>query len=102
MKHQEGWAGRVLTAAVIAVAIVAVALFLWYSIHVVLLIFAGVLIAMVQIGIVPAWIVFIIVTREFLVSGLRSLAAAKGKVIPAGKWAARFNSSLTAMNWRRS
>ena len=41
---------------------------------------------MVQIGIVPAWITFIIITREFLVSGLRSLAAAKGHVIPAGKW----------------
>jgi CDP-diacylglycerol---glycerol-3-phosphate 3-phosphatidyltransferase len=47
---------------------------------------AAILIAMVQIGIVPAWITFIIITREFLVSGLRSLAAAKGHVIPAGKW----------------
>lgn len=45
---------------------------------------AAVLIAMVQVGIMPAWIVFIIVTREFLVSGLRSIAASKGKVIPAG------------------
>jgi len=47
---------------------------------------AAALIALVQIGIVPAWITFIIITREFLVSGLRSLAAAKGHVIPAGKW----------------
>src|SRR5437764_8309988 len=47
---------------------------------------AATLIAMVQIGIIPAWITFIIITREFLVSGLRSLAAAKGQVIPAGKW----------------
>jgi CDP-diacylglycerol---glycerol-3-phosphate 3-phosphatidyltransferase len=47
---------------------------------------SSVLIAMVQIGIVPAWITFIIITREFLVSGLRSIAAAKGHVIPAGKW----------------
>jgi CDP-diacylglycerol--glycerol-3-phosphate 3-phosphatidyltransferase len=47
---------------------------------------ASVLIAMVQIGIIPAWITFIIITREFLVSGLRSVAAAKGHVIPAGKW----------------
>ncbi|GAC1397755.1 MAG: CDP-alcohol phosphatidyltransferase family protein [Ktedonobacteraceae bacterium] len=45
-----------------------------------------ILIALVQIGFVPAWIVFIIVTREFLVSGLRSMAAAKGHVIPAGIW----------------
>ncbi len=47
---------------------------------------AAILIALVQIGLVPAWITFIIITREFLVSGLRSLAAAKGHVIPAGKW----------------
>ncbi|MFL5705852.1 MAG: CDP-alcohol phosphatidyltransferase family protein, partial [Ktedonobacteraceae bacterium] len=33
-----------------------------------------------------AWIVVIIVAREFLVTGLRSMAAAKGKVIPAGIW----------------
>ncbi len=46
----------------------------------------AILIALVQIGSVPAWIVFIIVTREFLVSGLRSMAAAKGHVIPAGMW----------------
>ncbi|GCE48571.1 CDP-diacylglycerol--glycerol-3-phosphate 3-phosphatidyltransferase [Thermosporothrix hazakensis] len=47
---------------------------------------AAILIAMVQIGLVPAWIVAIIVVREFMVSGLRSIAAAKGKVIPAGMW----------------
>ena len=46
----------------------------------------AILIALVQIGLVPAWIVFIIVTREFLVSGLRSMAAARGHVIPAGMW----------------
>ena len=28
----------------------------------------------------------VIITREFLVTGLRSMAAAKGKVIPAGIW----------------
>jgi CDP-diacylglycerol--glycerol-3-phosphate 3-phosphatidyltransferase len=47
---------------------------------------SAILIALVQIGLVPAWIVFVIVTREFLVTGLRSMAAAKGKVIPAGMW----------------
>lgn len=47
---------------------------------------AAILIAMVQISLAPAWIVSIIVTREFMVSGLRSMAAAKGKVIPAGIW----------------
>jgi len=47
---------------------------------------SAILIALVQIGLVPAWIVVIIVTREFLVTGMRSMAAAKGKVIPAGMW----------------
>lgn len=45
-----------------------------------------ILLALIQIGLVPAWIVAIIITREFLVTGLRSMAAAKGKVIPAGIW----------------
>ena len=47
---------------------------------------SAILVALVQIALVPAWIVFIIITREFLVMGLRSMAAAKGKVIPAGIW----------------
>jgi CDP-diacylglycerol--glycerol-3-phosphate 3-phosphatidyltransferase len=47
---------------------------------------SAILIALVQIGLVPAWIVFVIVTREFLVTTLRSLAAEKGKKIPAGIW----------------
>lgn len=36
---------------------------------------------------VPAWIVVCILGREFLVSGLRSLAAVKGAVTPASRWA---------------
>lgn len=47
---------------------------------------AAVLIALVQLNLVPGWVTFIIITREFMVSGLRSIAAAKGKVIPAGIW----------------
>lgn len=45
---------------------------------------SALLIALVQVGMTPAWIVIVIVTREFLVQGLRSLAAAQGVVIPAG------------------
>lgn len=45
-----------------------------------------ILIAMVQIELVPAWIVATIITREFLVTGLRSMASARGRVIPAGIW----------------
>ncbi len=47
---------------------------------------SAILVAFVQIEIVPAWVVFVIITREFLVTGLRSVAAAKGHVIPAGIW----------------
>lgn len=47
---------------------------------------AGLLIAMVEVHLVPSWIVIIIVGREFVVMGMRSLAAASGKVIPAGRW----------------
>ena len=47
---------------------------------------SAVMIALVPVSLVPAWVVFIVVTRELTVSGLRSIAAAKGKVIPAGIW----------------
>ena len=47
---------------------------------------SAIFLALVQISLVPAWIVFVIITRDFLVTGLRSMAAAKGKVIPAGMW----------------
>jgi CDP-diacylglycerol--glycerol-3-phosphate 3-phosphatidyltransferase len=40
----------------------------------------------VHSSLVPAWIVVIIISREFLVTGLRLLAANRGKVISAGKW----------------
>lgn len=46
---------------------------------------SGLLIALVEVHLVPSWIVIIIVAREFLVTGMRSLAAAAGKVIPAGR-----------------
>jgi CDP-diacylglycerol--glycerol-3-phosphate 3-phosphatidyltransferase len=46
---------------------------------------SGLLIAMVEVHLLPAWIVIIIVAREFLVTGMRSLAASAGKVISAGR-----------------
>lgn len=36
--------------------------------------------------IVPAWIVVVIIAREFMVTGLRLLGANRGKIIPAGRW----------------
>ncbi len=44
---------------------------------------AGVLIAMVQVGLVPAWIVAVILIREFVIQGVRQLAATDSVVISA-------------------
>jgi CDP-diacylglycerol--glycerol-3-phosphate 3-phosphatidyltransferase len=40
-------------------------------------------ICLVSLGSVPAWAVIVIVSREFLITGLRLIAAARGKVLPA-------------------
>jgi CDP-diacylglycerol--glycerol-3-phosphate 3-phosphatidyltransferase len=40
-------------------------------------------ISLVQMGLAPAWMVAIIIGREFAVTGLRSLAYARGVAIPA-------------------
>lgn len=40
-------------------------------------------VAFVQLGVVPAWMVVLIATREFLVTGLRLFALGKGQVLPA-------------------
>ncbi len=44
------------------------------------------LIGMVAIGLLPSWIAIVIITREFIVAGLRSFAAAEGTVIPSDRW----------------
>ncbi len=43
-------------------------------------------VSFVELKMVPAWLVVVIISREFLVTGLRLLAANKGMVIPAGQW----------------
>src|ERR1700722_12655647 len=40
-------------------------------------------ICLVSLGSIPAWAVIIIVSREFLITGLRLMAAVRGKVLPA-------------------
>lgn len=47
------------------------------------LLISSALIALVQVRAVPAWIVILIVGREFAVSGLRAIAAAEGYTIRA-------------------
>lgn len=44
------------------------------------------LIAFVELEYLPAWIVIIIISREFIISGYRLIAADKGVVIAANYW----------------
>ena len=44
------------------------------------------LISLVELHVVPAWAAVVIIAREFAVSGLRSIAAAQGRVIAASWW----------------
>jgi len=41
--------------------------------------------AFVEMGLVPAWMVVLIISRELLITGLRLFAAAKGKILQAGR-----------------
>jgi CDP-diacylglycerol--glycerol-3-phosphate 3-phosphatidyltransferase len=44
------------------------------------------LISLVELQVVPGWAAFVIIAREFAVSGLRTIAAAEGKIIAASWW----------------
>lgn len=50
------------------------------------LLISGALVAFVQQGLCSAWIVIIILAREFLVTSLRLVAAGEGKVLAANMW----------------
>ncbi len=47
---------------------------------------AAVLIALVELQLVWAWMVVVILAREFIVTGLRSLAALEGRAMAADSW----------------
>ncbi len=49
------------------------------------LLISSALVSLVQLGIVPAWMVAIIIGREFAVSGLRNIAATEGFTIEASR-----------------
>jgi CDP-diacylglycerol--glycerol-3-phosphate 3-phosphatidyltransferase len=44
------------------------------------------LVALVELGSLPAWIAIVIISREFIVSGLRMVAVAEGVVIAASNY----------------
>lgn len=48
------------------------------------LLVASALICLVELGQVPGWMVIVILGREFLITGLRTVAADKGVIIAAG------------------
>jgi CDP-diacylglycerol--glycerol-3-phosphate 3-phosphatidyltransferase len=53
------------------------------------LIVAAAMVMMVRLGRLPAWLVIVLLSREFIVTGLRQIAASEGMVIAAGqegKW----------------
>ena len=48
----------------------------------------------VEIGQMPAWMLLIVICREFAVSGLRMIASDKGRVIAAG-WSGKVKTAAT-------
>ena len=44
---------------------------------------ASALICLIPLGALPAWAVIVIITREFLITGLRQLAASQGLILPS-------------------
>jgi len=49
------------------------------------LLMSAALISLVEIRLLPGWLVILIISREFAVSGLRSIAAAEGFTVKAGE-----------------
>jgi len=63
------------------------------------LLISAAFISLVEVGLVPAWMVVVVVAREFAVTGLRSIAAGQGIVISASAWGkAKMASQITAIS----
>ena len=50
------------------------------------LLVSSALICMIELGFLPAWIVIIIISREFIITGFRLIAAEGGLVIASSWW----------------
>ncbi len=55
---------------------------------------AAALLALVELGDLPSWVALIIITREFIVSGLRMIAANEGVVV-AARMSGKIKTALT-------
>jgi CDP-diacylglycerol--glycerol-3-phosphate 3-phosphatidyltransferase len=63
------------------------------------LLISAAFISLVEVGLAPAWMVVVVVGREFAVTGLRSIASGQGIVIAASKWGkAKMASQITAIS----
>jgi CDP-diacylglycerol--glycerol-3-phosphate 3-phosphatidyltransferase len=63
------------------------------------LLISAAFISLVEVGLVPAWMVVVVVGREFAVTGLRSIASGQGIVISASSWGkAKMASQITAVS----
>ena len=58
------------------------------------------LICLIQLGQLPAWIVIIIISREFIISGFRLVAADNGIVIAASYWG-KFKTVFQMTMWQK-
>lgn len=59
------------------------------------LLVAAAMIYMTEVGMIPAYITIIIISREFVVSGLRLVAASKGIVLAASIWGGKIKTATT-------
>jgi CDP-diacylglycerol---glycerol-3-phosphate 3-phosphatidyltransferase len=63
------------------------------------LLISAAFISLVEVGLVPAWMVVVVVGREFAVTGLRSIASGQGIVISASNWGkVKMASQITAIS----
>ncbi|WP_287045355.1 MULTISPECIES: CDP-diacylglycerol--glycerol-3-phosphate 3-phosphatidyltransferase [Herpetosiphon] len=61
---------------------------------------AGILVCLVATNLLDPWAAIIILVREFVVTGLRSLAASEGVVIPSGRWGKlKMIITIVALGW---
>ena len=63
------------------------------------LLISAAFISLVEVGLAPAWMVVVVVGREFAVTGLRSIASGQGIVISASSWGkAKMASQIMAVS----
>lgn len=71
------------------------------------LLISATLVSLVQLNLAPAWMVAVIIGREFAVTGLRNIAYARGMSMPASGWGKlKMASQVTAilmllLGWER-